>query len=74
MDTISAFAMGMANRSKESMVFDWDKAAKLIKERQPNSAEAGLSGDWGCTGGEIYRDGEPILNSYTFLASTWATP
>lgn len=32
MNTLSAFAMGAANRGKELMVFDWDKAAKLIKK------------------------------------------
>lgn len=30
-----AFAMGMMNRGKEPMVFDWDKAARIIKEKQP---------------------------------------
>ncbi|MDE1139926.1 MAG: hypothetical protein PW999_09785 [Paraburkholderia tropica] len=74
MDTMSAFVMGQMNRGKELMVFDWDRAAQLILEHKPQSAEAGLSGDWEWTGGEIYRDGEPVLDSYTYLASTWATP
>jgi hypothetical protein len=74
MDTLSAFAMGEANRGKEQMVFDWDKAAKRITEVHPESASAGLRGDWGWTGGEIYRDGEPVRSEYTYLASTWATP
>ena len=74
MDTLKAFAMGEANRGKELMVFDWDKAAKRIAEVHPESASAGLSGDWGWTGGEIYCDGKPIKSEYTFLASTWATP
>jgi hypothetical protein len=38
MNTISAFAMGTANRDKESMVFDWEKAARLIKERGASNA------------------------------------
>jgi hypothetical protein len=74
MDTFSAFAMGQANRGKESMVFDWDKAAELIRERKPSIASAGLDGDWELTGGEIYANGRPIEDSYTYLASTWATP
>lgn len=74
MDTISAFARGEANRGKAMMVFDWNKAARLIAERKPNEARAGLSGDWEYTGGTIYRDGTPVLDDYTYLASTWATP
>ena len=74
MNTFEAFAMGEANRGKESMVFDWNKAARIIKERKPKLAEAGLRDDWEWTGGTIYKDGKPIKNDYTFLASTWAVP
>lgn len=74
MDTMMAFAMGEANRGREMKVFDWDKAAKLIAERKPEYAEAGLFEDWEWTGGTIYEDGEPVFNEYTYLASTWATP
>lgn len=76
MDTLSAFAMGQANRNKELKVFDWHKAAKLIKESGSKNASAGLSGDWEWTGGEIFRDGKPVPkeDTYTYLASTWATP
>lgn len=59
---------------KKGMVFDWDKAAQLIKDNQPAYVEAGLSGDWTYTGGSIYQDGKPDMASYTFLASMWATP
>jgi hypothetical protein len=65
---------GMSNRDNRSRTFDWNKAAQLIKERQPEVAEAGLSGDWDYTGGPIYRDGLPDTESYTYLESTWATP
>ena len=76
MDTLSAFAMGQANRGKEMTVFDWEKAAKLIKERGVTSAEAGLCGDWEYTGGLILSGGVPVPveHTYTYLASTWATP
>lgn len=74
MDTITAFAMGEANRHKEQMVFDWDKAAKLIRERKPKCADAALRDDWECTGGTIFEDGEPVFNKNTYLASTWAVP
>lgn len=74
MDTLSAFVNGAANLGKESMVFDWDKAARLIAERKPNVASAGLQSDWEWTGGQIYSDGQPTTDDYTYLASTWATP
>lgn len=71
---MTAFAMGERNRGKEMMIFDWDKAAELIRERNPESASAGLSGDWEWTGGEIFRGGQIVEDSYTYLGSTWATP
>ena len=74
MNTLEAYVMGKKNRGKELMVFDWDRAAMRIAEERPKSAWAGLSGDWGWTGGEIYRDGKPIKSESTFLASTWAMP
>lgn len=74
MNTWAAFAMGEANRGKELMVFDWDKAARLIRERKPKCASAGLRSDWEYTGGTIYEDGKPVMDDYTYLASTWAVP
>ena len=74
MNAWMAFAMAEASRDKERMVFDWDKAARLIKERKPEKAYAGLRGDWEYTGGMIYEDGKPVKDDYAFLASTWAVP
>ena len=74
MNTWMAFAMGEANRGKELMVFDWDKAARLIQEKKPKWATAGLHSDWEYTGGTIYEDGKPVMDDYTYLASTWAVP
>ncbi len=74
MDTFRAFMMDEVNRGSELMVFDWDKAARIIKERRPKIASAGLRSDWEWTGGVIYKDGKPVKDSYTFLASTWAVP
>lgn len=56
------------------MVFDWDKAARLIRERKPEKAGAGLRSDWEHTGGDIFVNGEPVTDSYTYLASNWAAP
>lgn len=74
MNTMQAFAMGEANRGKEEMVFDWDEAARLIKESGCTDAYAGLRDDWEYTGGMIFDDGQPYYGGYTFLASTWAVP
>ena len=74
MNTAAAVMMGVMNRGKELMVFDWHKAARLIKERNPESASAGLCDDWEYTGGTIYENGKPVMDSYTYLASTWAVP
>lgn len=76
MDTLSAFARGEASRDNELKVFDWAKAAHLIRDRRPDNAAAGLSGDWEWTGGAIWEDGKPVPKdeTYTFLASTWAIP
>lgn len=78
MDTLGAFARGQMARAMGAglKVFDWHKAARLIKESGAMSASAGLSGDWEWTGGEIFAYGKPLLagESYTYLASTWATP
>ena len=73
---MSAYLRGQISRGRELMVFDWDRAARRIKEVHPKSASAGLAGDWEWTGGEIYRDGKPIPQeeTYTYLASTWAKP
>ena len=50
MDTLTAFSKARAAQGREHMVFDWVKAAKLIKERKPTLAQAGLQGDWEWTG------------------------
>ena len=65
------------NRGKLRMVFDWDKAARLIREKRPTKAAAGLHSDWEYTGGTIYVGGDPVTDrdkTYTYLASTWAEP
>jgi hypothetical protein len=74
MRTELAFAMGEANRDKELMVFDWDKAARLILESGCTEASAGLRDDWEYTGGMIYKNNGIYMGDYTYLSSTWAVP
>jgi hypothetical protein len=74
MNSLAAYAMAQANYGCDRKVFDWDKAARLIVERKPAEASAGLSQDWEYTGGVIYRNGQPDLEDYTYLSSNWATP
>lgn len=71
---------GQANRAAgvSLKMFDFEKAAEIIKDRfskHPDLvAEAGLQGDWAYTGGEIFENGKPTNESYTYLASNWAPP
>jgi hypothetical protein len=76
MDTWQACALSKAAtvRGDKPKVFDWLKAAKILKERKPKEAYAGLSRDLEWTAGCIYRKGKPITDESTYLRSTWATP
>lgn len=76
MDTMQAFSNGEKSRDRELMVFDWDKAATIIKDRGVTDAVAGLSGDFEGTGGDILSDGIIVDadKTYTYLSSTWANP
>jgi len=73
--TMLAMAIAQSTPKGNEKVFDWHKAAQIIRDRKPTTAEAGLSGDWEWTGGCIYRDGKPVLedgdDDYTYLASNW---
>ena len=57
-------------------VFDWDKAAEIIRDRKPRVAVAGLAQDWNNTSGNIVEGGEILEDSWwkPYLASAWATP
>lgn len=76
MDTLKAIAKCQAAKDAGNplMVFDWDKAARRIKESGAKVAGAGLRDDWFWTGGTIYVNGDPVRDSYTYLASLWAVP
>ena len=71
MDTLTAFANLLATPPGNAKVFDWNKAAQIIVNRQPAEASAGLKDDHEWTGGCIYRDGKPVLDSYVYLRSDW---
>lgn len=71
MQTLQAEARKNGSPSK---VFDWDKAARIIKERNPQRAAAGLREDWFWTGGSIWRDGKICTDEPPYLLSYWATP
>ena len=55
-------------------VFDWNMAARLIKELNPLYAFAGLLEDFNYTGGLIYANGQTIYDNKCWLSSNWATP
>jgi hypothetical protein len=76
MDSLTAYRMGEASRDRGLMVFDWEKAARLIVESGAKYASAGLCADWEWTGGAILVNGRPLDRGETdvYLASTWAEP
>lgn len=77
-NTMDGYYRGQAARAAgaRSKVFDWDKAAMIIKDKIPTKASAGLSEDWSYTGGTIFENGKivPKDETYVYLASNWATP
>lgn len=74
MNTLEAFKNNMSTPDGYGKVFDWLKAAKIIKERKPKQVLAGLENDFEWTGGVIFENGKPIYDSYTYLYSRWAIP
>ena len=55
--------------------FDWIKAARILRERKPAEAVAGLDGDFDCTCATIYENGQPVLDSGCFHGSSnWGIP
>ena len=57
-------------------VFDWDKAAKIIREKNAESAMAGVRNDfdWEWTGGIILEKGEPVFSCGDCLETTFGVP
>lgn len=77
MDTMQAAMMAEVHKDDRIRVFDWDKAAAILANGRVQDAEAGLENDLEWTGGKILRDGRPLTSredTYTYLASNWATP
>ena len=74
METYEAYIRNITSTNKYLKVFDWKKAAEIIKEETPKGpVYAGLQDDMEWTGGIIW-EGKPILDKYTYLSSTWAIP
>lgn len=55
-------------------MFDWIKAASIIRDRNVQDASAGLDGDETMTSGLIVNDGKIVRDSGAYLSSTWAMP
>jgi len=76
---VSIDVMGRVKRAELSKgnvpkVFDWDKAAQIIKSRNISNASAGLQGDLSATCGDILEEGVIPEEGYAYLMSTWAIP
>ena len=65
-----------AKKGEVQKVFNWDKAANIIKIKYKKYsklfAEAGLQRDWEHTAGIIFNNGKPTNKNYTYLSSNWA--
>ena len=67
----------MLNRGAQSSVLkclDWELAKKILKEKKPLWAEAGLREDMSHTAGIIWEDNSFIEENDVWESSTWATP
>ena len=74
MNTLVAFYANESTPDGNEKGFDWIKAAKIIKERKPFIAYAGLREDLEWTIGLIWHNYKVVNNSDAYLASRWATP
>lgn len=54
-------------------IFNWVKAAELIKINKAETVYAGMKEDWSCTADTIVLNGE-MYNGTPFTTSDWATP
>ena len=68
---MAKFARATNSKTK---VFDWNKAANILKLRNIQNASAGLELDLEYTEGNILSDGKPIKETTAYLLSVWATP
>lgn len=75
-NAMAAYNRAMMARAagKSAQTFDWCKAARILKERRPEDAVAGLLEDWSATAGTIWEGGAPVTKSYAYLSSLWAVP
>lgn len=76
MDTLSAFFRAKAAQGQKQKVFDWHKAADIIRDGKVQEASAGLSEDLEYTEGTILENGIPVSedDTYCYLSSNWAIP
>lgn len=73
-ETVEIYCEDIRPKGPVFKVFDWDKAARIIKERNPQRALAGLTEDWFWTGGTIWKEGQICTADPPYLLSSWATP
>lgn len=77
-DTITVYRRDRATKGQPTMAFDWAEAARRIALARPTLAEAGLAGDFGYTGGAVWRDGALVPRARSSvalpLASTHLVP
>ena len=76
MNTLEAFLINASTKDGHARGFDWGTAKKILEERRPAYAVAGLQEDLEYTIVTIWENGPvkyPDLDT-GYLASRWATP
>lgn len=61
----SLFEKGKLSTEYVDMTFDWEKAARLIREKKPHIAYAMLEGSRDRSKHKIYQDGFPVYEDDT---------
>jgi hypothetical protein len=74
LNTHSKAAMAETRKDGREMVFDWEKAARVIVERRATAAAAYLGNDYRATWRPILSEGRPADTEFIWLASAWGIP
>lgn len=75
MDPFDIFVNGLRHEKNERRVFDWNKAAQILRDRKTLTCKACIIEDYDETVGSILIDGEPALDfKFPYLSSCYGTP
>lgn len=74
-DPFDIFVNGFRHEKNERRVFDWNKAARVLRDRDETTCKACIIEDYNETVGFILVDGRPAIDHpLPYLSSCWGTP